>query len=78
MAIFGGDNAVAITPSDTADLGILAKRLYVGSTGAIKVDTASGVTITFAAVPVGVFEPGCKIKKVYSTGTAASSIIGIY
>ena len=78
MAIFGGDNAVAITPSDTADLGILAKRLYVGGTGAIKVDMANGDTITFAAVPVGVFDPGCKIRKVYSTGTAATNIIGIY
>ena len=78
MAIFGGDNAVAITPSDTADLGILAKRLYVGGMGDIKVDTANGDTITFAAVPVGVFDSGCRIRKVYSTGTDATNIVGIY
>ncbi len=78
MAIFGGDNAVAVTPSDTADLGVIAKRLYVGSTGAIKVDTAGGITATFVAVPVGIFDPGCKIKKVYSTGTSATNMIAMY
>ncbi|MCK5600853.1 hypothetical protein KAR91_03230 [Candidatus Pacearchaeota archaeon] len=78
MAIFNNDNAVAITPSDTDDLSVLIKRLYIGVTGAIKIDTASGDTVTFVAVPVGVFDPGCRIKRVYSTGTAAGSIIGIY
>jgi len=78
MAIFGGDNAITVTPSNTVDLGVLAKRFYVGGTGAIKVDTANGVTITFTAVPVGVFDTGCRIKKVYSTGTTATNIIGIY
>lgn len=76
--VFDGDHAVAVTPSDTVDLSVLADRLYVGGTGNIKVITAAGETVTFTAVPVGVFDPGCRIKRVFATGTAASSIISIH
>lgn len=79
MAInFDGDHAEAVTPSDTVDLSELALRLYVGVSGAIKVDTAADNTVTFVAVPVGVFDPGCRIKKVHATGTAATNIISIF
>ncbi|MEE8207801.1 MAG: hypothetical protein V3T88_02410 [Nitrosomonadaceae bacterium] len=75
---FDGDHAEAVVPSDTVDLDPLVLRLYVGVSGAIKVDTAAGDTVTFVAVPVGVFDPGCRIKRVYATGTAATNIISIF
>jgi hypothetical protein len=75
---FKSDHAIDITPSDSADLSVIVDKIYVGTTGALKVDTVAGDTVTFVAVPVGIFNPGCRIKKVYSTGTAAGSLIGIY
>ncbi|SRR6266446_1608276 len=62
--------------SDTVDLTFPTKRLYVGGTGAIKVDMVGTGTVTFAAVPVGFHN--IQAKRLYSTGTAATSIIGLY
>lgn len=67
--------AVSITPSDSADLADPVSALYIGGTGAVKVDLASGETVTFAAVPVGIFP--IAVKKVYATGTAATNIVGL-
>lgn len=78
MPEFITQRAIAITPSDTVDEPDLLIRIWVGSTGAIKVDTEAGDTVVFAAVPVGVFDIGLRIKRVYATGTAASSMIGIW
>lgn len=72
-AALGG---ISITPSDTDDLSRTIKAIYVGATGAIKVDTIAGDTLTFAAVPVGIFPIVC--TRVYSTGTTASSLVGLY
>lgn len=67
--------AEAVTPSDTVDLTDPVSALYIGGTGALKVDMANGDTVTFAAVPVGVFH--IAVTRVYSTGTAATNIIGL-
>tara|TARA_R110002153_G_scaffold83687_4_gene210160 strand:- start:3031 stop:3540 length:510 start_codon:yes stop_codon:yes gene_type:complete len=50
--------------------------LYVGGSGDLKVDTISGSTVTFKAVPIGFFP--VQVKKVYGTGTNASSIIALW
>jgi hypothetical protein len=50
--------------------------LYVGGTGDLKVDTISGSTVTFKAVPIGFFP--VQVKKIYATGTTASSIIALW
>lgn len=65
----------AITPADGADLAIQAKAIYVGGTGALKVDTVDGSTLTFAAVPVGFFP--VRVRRVYATGTTATNLIGV-
>ena len=67
--------AASITPSDSADLTDPISAIYVGGTGAIKVDMVSGETVVFAAVPVGVFP--IAVTRVYSTGTAATNMIGL-
>lgn len=67
--------AAAITPSDSANLTDPISAIYVGGTGAIKVDMANGDTVTFAAVAVGIFP--IAVKKVYATGTAATNLIGL-
>lgn len=50
--------------------------LYVGGSGDLKVDTISGSTVTFKAVPIGFFP--VQVKKIYDTGTTASSIIALW
>ena len=36
------DGAAAVTPNDSADLTHVARALYVGGTGDIKIDTPNG------------------------------------
>mgnify|MGYP003142377500 FL=1 len=70
------DGAASITPSDGADLAFVARALYVGGTGNIKIDTPNGDTVTFNAVPVGILP--VRANKVYSTGTTATNIVALY
>lgn len=74
-------SAAAVTPSDTVDLVPFAKALYVGTTGNITLvpagDTsASGTGVLFTSVPVGWFP--VQVRRVNSTGTAASNIVAVY
>jgi len=71
--IVGGE---AVTPADGADLANLARALYVGTTGDVKVDTIDGSTITFKFVPVGILP--VQTKRVYATGTTASNIVALW
>jgi len=70
------DGAASVTPNDGADLAFVARALYVGGTGNIKIDTPNGDTVTFNAVPVGVLP--VRANKVYSTGTTATNIVALY
>lgn len=67
--------AISVTPSDVTVFPI-CRALYVGSTGALAVRMADGQTVTFAAVPVGIFP--IQVDQVLSTGTVASSILALY
>lgn len=68
---------VAITPNDTTDLVDPVSALYIGGagTGALKVDTIGGDTITLAGVAVGILE--IAVKRVYATGTGVTNIVGL-
>lgn len=69
-------NAAAVTPHDTNAIATTA-ALYVGGAGAVKVDMASGATVTFSAVPAGAILP-IQVIRVYATGTAATNILALY
>lgn len=76
--MFPGD-AFSISPSDTADLPNISV-VYVGgfgTTGAVKVTTAQGTDVTFLGVPAGAVLP-VQVRRVWSTGTTATNLLGIF
>lgn len=68
-------HAEAVTPSDTAELTILSRALWVGVTGNVKVTMKDGSVVTFANLPVG-WHP-LRVKQVWSASTTASSIVAV-
>jgi len=73
--MFPGD-AVAIVPSDTVNL-TTAAVIYVGVGGNVKVTTAQGTAITFTGVVAGSVIP-IQVTRVWSTGTTATNMVGIF
>lgn len=71
------DGASAVTPSDGSDLTSVARALYVGGSGDVKIDTPNGDTVTFQDVVAGSILP-VRTNKVYSTGTTATNIVALY
>lgn len=78
-------DAFVITPHDTQTVDQHAGNtqgykfcvLYTSAGGDIKVTTAGGTDITFAAVPAGAFIP-VLVKRVWATGTTTDTgIIGL-
>lgn len=69
-------DAAAVTPSDSVDIRP-TRALFVGVAGNIKVDMALGTTLTFTDVQAGSILP-VQVKRVYSTGTTATSIVALY
>lgn len=65
--------ASAVAPSDTNDLTFVTKRLYIGSAGSLKINTAGGDTVTYANVAVGYLY--VRASRVFATGTAATGIV---
>jgi hypothetical protein len=71
-----GTGAFSITPSDSADLSEVTRGIYVGTAGDVKVDMEDGQTVTFTAMSAGVIHP-IRVRRVYSTGTDASNLLGV-
>ena len=62
-----------VTPSDGDDLSFVARGLFIGTGGTIKIDTPAGDTLTFT-VQSGQYLPW-GATKVYATGTTADDIV---
>lgn len=70
--------AVAVTPSDAADLTVVPTRsLWVGGAGNVNVDMADGTTVLFSGVTAGTILP-LQVKRVRSTSTTATLIVALY
>lgn len=63
--------------SDTTDFTNYTRALYVGGTGDVKIDTVGGDTVTFKTVPAGAVLR-IRAKRLYSTGTTATTILGLW
>ena len=67
----------SITPNDGTDLSSPTRGIYVGASGDLKVISLDGNDVTFADLAAGVIHP-ISCTRVYSTGTTATDIVGIY
>ncbi|MHB1871748.1 MAG: spike base protein, RCAP_Rcc01079 family [Steroidobacteraceae bacterium] len=70
-------HAAAVTPSDTASLTYVSKRLWVGGAGNVTLITAGGQTVEYANVPAGTYLQ-VRAVQVNATGTTATAIITEY
>jgi hypothetical protein len=70
-------NGAVVTPSDSADLPNVARGVYCGTAGDLKVTTINGDVITFTSLVGGVIHPICAAR-IWSTGTTAANIIAVY
>lgn len=75
-------SAFEITPSDANDLSVIATGLHIGTsttnTQDVSVETYLGTTVTFKNVIQGQRLETGAIKKVLSTGTTATNLVGYY
>lgn len=72
-----GEHAFAVTPHDTNQLTHATRGIYIGSTGNIKVTTVGGEAVTFTSIAAGVIHPIAAII-IWSAGTTATGIVGVY
>jgi hypothetical protein len=76
-SIAPAQNGFAITPQDDVDLLLATKAIYVGSGGNITLRMLQAdADITFVNVPSGSILD-LRVRAVRSTGTSASSLIGL-
>jgi hypothetical protein len=69
-------DAAVVTPSDTADQG-LVRGLFIGGGGNVSLVTAIGNTVVFTGVVAGSILP-VRCTKVRSTDTTATNIVALY
>ena len=71
-----GYNAASVTPSDSTDLPVTSRALYVGTGGDLRVTTAAGSIVTFANVPEGLLP--MRVARVHAAGTTAADILAVW
>lgn len=72
-----GEHAFAVTPHNTTQLEHATRGIYIGGTGNLKVTTVGGEEEVFVGIAAGVIHPIAAII-IWSTGTTATSIVGVY
>lgn len=73
-----GEYANAITPSDSTNLTIPARGIYVGKCGDISVVmAAAGNTVLLKGAMAGVVIP-VRVSRINATGTTASDLVALY
>lgn len=66
----------AITKSDSNDLAEVARAVYIGAGGSLKVTALDGSVLTFVGLQTGALLP-VSCTRVWSTGTTAANIVGL-
>jgi len=70
-------DGAAVTPSDSTDLALAARAIYVGGDGSITLDTLAGTTLTFVDCKAGIVLP-IAARRVRATGTTATNLVALY
>ena len=71
-----GSNFFAITPTDGSDLATPTRGIYVGVGGDVSIDgVEGGSAVILQNLAAGVWHP-IRAKRVRSTGTVATGIVG--
>ena len=70
------NGAFSITPADGTDLDIVTRGLNVSAAGNVSVVTLADETVT-VHIAAGIVFP-LRVKRVLSTGTTATGIVGLY
>ena len=71
-------NALTVTPSDSADLSVIARGLYIGGAGDVTIIMQGDTNpVTLSAANAGTILP-VRAKRVKSTGTTATNIVELY
>jgi len=73
---YSARRAFAITKNDDNELAYVTKAIYVGGAGDVAVRMYDGTDVTFAGVAAGTILP-IMVKRVLSTGTDATNIVGL-
>lgn len=71
------ENALAVTPGDSAVLARTSRAIYVGVSGHLTVRMLGGGVVTFANVQAGTLLP-LRVDQVRATGTTAQSIVSVW
>jgi len=73
------ERAFSITPNDSTDLTVPTRGICLAAAGDLKVTTLGGDTVTFSdgSLAAGVIHP-LRVRRVWSTGTTATGIFGVY
>lgn len=69
--------AAGVTPSDSTDLAMTTRGLYVGAAGDVKITLAGGDTVTLSGLASGVVHP-LRVTRVWSTDTTATGIVAVW
>lgn len=64
----------AVTPDDDNDLTRVARGVYVGTSGDLKVTTLDGSIMTYPGLASGIVHPITAVR-IHSTGTTATDIL---
>lgn len=71
------NTAESVTPSDSTDLTVRSRALYIGGSGDLVVILTPGSSpVTFASCPAGVLP--VQASRVLSTGTTATGIVALW
>lgn len=71
-----GYDAVSVTPSDSSNLPVTSRALYIGTSGDLRVIVGSGSTVTFVNVPEGILP--MRVSRVLASGTTAADIVAVW
>ncbi len=71
-----GLHAAEVIPSDSSDLAVFSRALFVGNGGDLRITTSGGDTVTLRNVPSGVVP--LRIARVHATGTTAANIVAVW